>query len=359
MRRALKRLAELSPKFGMTIDTADVGRTRLLCAPLPSFGGTLPGTLAPPTPRQIEAKYDWIRETNPDGVTEVIVTYSYAEMFGLAEARILFDADERFRLVDGQTVSVLDLHRGMSIEMADGTVGTILGNPERRYEIPVPPLPAENQLWTSRVVGRVKHTTYEVVEFRWGGQVVKVTPGHEVWSEDRRGWVGSHELLKGENIRVAGNVVAPVESIRRIPGMIDVFGIEIEYFHNYFVGVGDDAMLVHNGPQCIVKPAETIADRASFTIRGARRIDGLREATHADVVKAFQGTGFTPSSHFIGRVIDPRTSALGTRTFGDLQTIIRKGALVNAGRGESAFVHQGMAIVFDPKIGKLITLRPW
>jgi hypothetical protein len=28
----------------------------------------------------------------------------------------------------------------------------------------------------------------------------------------------------------------------------------VEYFHNYFVGTGANAMLVHNGPLCLVKP---------------------------------------------------------------------------------------------------------
>jgi hypothetical protein len=241
-----------------TIDTVEVGKTRVVCAPLPPYGdgAALVGTLAPPTPEQILAKYEAIRDGNPDGATEGVVTYKYPEMFGFAEVRMVFDADEYFRLVDGRVIGVLDLFRGMHLQMADGTVGAIMGNPERRYEIPVPPLPDGNGLWTSRVIGQVRHTAYEVVEFRWADQVVTVTPGHPVWSADRRGWVGAHELLPGERIRVAGNVVAPVEgSGRRRSERIEVFGIEVEYFHNYFVGTGADAMLVHNGPKCLVRPA--------------------------------------------------------------------------------------------------------
>ncbi|MCZ2341263.1 MAG: hypothetical protein LC104_05630 [Bacteroidales bacterium] len=254
--RAIKRLAALPSPPGATIDTMDVGRSRLTCAALPSVCDDLPGTLAPPTPRQVEAKYDWIRESNPDGVTEVVVTYSFAGPFSQSEARIAVDADEHFRLADGREVSVLDLHRGMPVVLADGSVGTLLGHPERRYDVPVPPLRYEDGLWASRVIGRVKHTAHEIIEFRWAGQVVPVTPGHEVWSADRRGWVGAHELYKGEMIRVCGNTVAPVEGMRRVPKLVEVFGIEVEYFHNYFVGTGPDAMLVHNGPRCVVKPAD-------------------------------------------------------------------------------------------------------
>lgn len=257
--RALTRLEAQRPHYeNMTIGNVDVGRARLMCAQLPPYadGVALPGTLAPPTPLQVETKYKEIRDSNPYGVTEVVVTYTYPEMFGFAEARMVFDPDEVFPLVDGRLVSVLDLFRGMQVVMSDGTIGTISGTPERRYEIPVPPLPGHNGLWTSRVVGQVKHTAHEIVEFRWGGQMVRVTPGHAVWSADRRGWVGAHELLPGEMIRVAGNMVAPVEAMKRVPGQIEVFGIEVEYFHNYFVGTGDNAMLVHNGPQCLVRPAE-------------------------------------------------------------------------------------------------------
>jgi hypothetical protein len=259
-RRALERFVSRPPLTGEpTIESVDVGRTRVDCAPLPPYGdgAALAGTVAPPTPLQVEAKYEAIRKSNPEGVTEVVVTYTYPEMFGFAEVRMVFDADEVFRLMDGRVVGVLDLFRGMQVLMADGTVGTITENPERRYEIPIPPLPHDDGLWGSRVIGQVKHTAYEVVEFRWAGQMVRVTPGHPVWSVSRRGWVGAHELLPGELIRVAENSVAPVEGPGRLQtDRFVVYGIEVEYFHNYFVGKPPDAMLVHNGPQCLVRPAE-------------------------------------------------------------------------------------------------------
>jgi hypothetical protein len=53
------------------------------------------------------------------------------------------------------------------------------------------------------------------------------------------------------------NFVLPVESVGpRRAGLIEVYGIEVEFFHNYFVGSGDSAMLVHNGPEYIKRPAE-------------------------------------------------------------------------------------------------------
>lgn len=76
-------------------------------------------------------------------------------------------------------------------------------------------------------------------------------------------------------------------------------------------------------------------------------------------MKAFEGTGLSPSGHFIHRLKDPRTADLGVRSFKDVETIIRKGHIVDAEDGLKAIVHEGMAIVYNPKTGRLVTLRPW
>jgi hypothetical protein len=299
MRRAFRRLAALPPQPNVTISTVDVGRTRLDCAPIPPLGETLPGTLGPPTARQIEGKYDLIRESNPDGVTEVLVSYTYPEEWGVAEARMVFDADEHFTLADGQVISVLELKSGMPLRMEDGGTGTVMADPEFRTEHPVPPLPSDEGLWSSRVVGQVKHTTYEIIHFRWAGQEVRVTPGHVVWSEDRQWWIRAQELEPGELVRVAGNFVAPVEGPGRVrTGPVEVYGIEVEYFHNYFVGRGPDAMLVHNGPECVGKPARA----ESGKLRGTGTRAGMSEdplfGAGYDAIFGNKGKRAAPTSRF-------------------------------------------------------------
>jgi hypothetical protein len=125
--RALARQeAQLPRDRNVTVDTPDVGRTRVLCAPLAPYGDgvALQGTLAPPTPLQGEAKYEEIRRSNPEGVTEVLVSYTYPDLFGFAEVQAVFDADEYFQLADGRAVSVLDLFRGMQVP------GDTTGNPK-------------------------------------------------------------------------------------------------------------------------------------------------------------------------------------------------------------------------------------
>jgi hypothetical protein len=292
-RRAFRRLASLPPQQNVTISTVDVGRTRLDCAPIPPLGETLPGTLGPPTARQIEGKYDLIRESNPNGVTEVLVTYTYPEEYGVAEARMVFDADEHFTLADGQVISVSELKCGMQLRMNEGGVGTITADPEFRTEHPVPPLPSDDGLWSSRVVGQVKHTTYEIIHFRWAGQEVRVTPGHVVWSEDRQWWIRAQELQPGELVRVAGNFVAPVEGPGRVKtGPVEVYGVEVEYFHNYFVGTGPDAMLVHNGPECVGKPA--LAEKKA----SAHLSTDPKFAAGYDAIFGTKGKRAAPASRF-------------------------------------------------------------
>ncbi|GIW83448.1 MAG: hypothetical protein KatS3mg105_5255 [Gemmatales bacterium] len=109
----------------------------------------------------------------------------------------------------------------------------------------------------------------------------------------------------------------------------------------------------------VVAPRGALQGLESFKFRGASCIDGLREATHADIVNAFKGTGYTPSNHFITRLKDVRTDRLGIRTFKDVETIFRKGSVFDADDGAVAIVHNGMAIIVDPATKRLITLRPW
>jgi hypothetical protein len=274
-------------------------------------GVTLEGTLAPPRPLQVEAKYKKIQESNPEGVTEVLVRYTYPDMWGFAEARAVFDADEHFPLVDGRVVSVLDLFRGMQVQLSRGRIGSILGNPERRYEIPVPPLPEQHGLHSSRVIGLVKHIADEIVKFRWANQMVQVTPGHVVWSADRRGWVGAHELAPGELIRVAGNSVAPVEGLRHVPGHIEVFGIEVEYFHNYFVGTGANAMLVHNGPEKVARPLEAAA--ANRLPNNMARVLSTEELAKVEgnIAKAVEKYGQLPEAHAVHQAVAAKAKELG------------------------------------------------
>jgi hypothetical protein len=48
-----------------------------------------------------------------------------------------------------------------------------------------------------------------------------------------------------------------------------VFGIEVEYFRNYFVGTEANAVLVHNGPEKAARPVQEVREM-SLSPSGAR-----------------------------------------------------------------------------------------
>ncbi|MDN3672968.1 hypothetical protein QWY99_07875 [Flavobacterium branchiarum] len=59
----------------------------------------------------------------------------------------------------------------------------------------------------------------------------------------------------------------------------------------------------------------------------------LRGLTHQQLVRAFEGTGFTLSGHAIKRLKDIRISNLGFNTLNDIKQIFNKGIPFDAGGG--------------------------
>lgn len=118
-------------------------------------------------------------------------------------------------------------------------------------------------------------------------EVIEGTPIHPIWSVDRDDWVELGELQQGEQLLgQAGPAIVLSVTILNHPTA--VYNIEVHGEHVY--QVGELSVLVHN------------AYFSDFRFRGAVRIDGLREATHADIVKAFDGAGVSLSNHFITRL---------------------------------------------------------
>ncbi|MEM9189324.1 MAG: putative Ig domain-containing protein [Myxococcota bacterium] len=108
----------------------------------------------------------------------------------------------------------------------------------------------------------------------------------------------------------------------------------------------------------------TIARATANSLRGTRFVGLARNQvfstlTRQAVRNAFTRIGLRPSNHFIARVFHPRTRALGVNSLRGIETILRRGVLVESHSGAYAVVHRGLAIVFDPKTRILITLTPW
>jgi hypothetical protein len=97
----------------------------------------------------------------------------------------------------------------------------------------------------------------------------------------------------------------------------------------------------------------------AFKFQGARRLDSLRSATHADIVKAFESTGLKPSGHFVMRVKDARLEGLRLHIFKDLENILRYGTPIYQDNGTVALVYGKLAVIIDPIRKTLVTVQPW
>ena len=190
-----------------------------------------------PPPRQLPA------------VRRVSVDYTFPEPFGNAEVNFCFEVGRLAQLEGGFVVTVERLQPGMRFILDNGAVATVTAVGTPKVWEPPPAEPDEDGNYQRRVIGRIKHTGFMVLDLTFGGLTVTTTPGHLFYSLDRRGWVGAETLHvgeallndKGERLRLDGK-----SRIRH--GFVELYNIEVEQHHTYFVGrERGNSALAHNG----------------------------------------------------------------------------------------------------------------
>lgn len=198
-------------------------------------------------------------DTVPLLPVEVSLRYTYSEPYGTAEVSYIFPGGRVFVLENGLPILVDDLKPSMRIRLKESGIATIMAV-AFSYEPPSPPMQLENGLVMSRVIGTIKHHWNTVMDVSWLGYTATGTPSHPYYSVDQQAYVPAADLRLGEMLQTDADTVTPVQSVsapRR--GLFEVFNIEVEHFHNYFVGSGGGgAVLVHNGG-CIETPLEAEA----------------------------------------------------------------------------------------------------
>lgn len=232
--------------------------------------------------------------------------------------------------------------------------------------------------WVDRHVEETHHNFYEgpLVSIRLGSETVRCTVHHPFWvvsgsnlstrptprglkkyeneNESLTGrWVDSHDIRPGDVIYTKDFQEIEVENVsQELTSNFQTCNLTVSVDPNF--SVGTLSLLVHNTSVC-----DAIKNRKSFGFKsGTNGIDGLREATHADFTKAFDGTGFVPTGHFVTRLKDPRLSAMGVRSFADLRAIFRNGNQFDANNGAIGFAFENASIILDPSTGSLITIKP-
>ncbi len=192
---------------------------------------------------------------------EVGLHYTYPEPFGEAEVTFVFPAGKCFLLENDDPILVENLKSGDHVVLRDDQIATIT-EVRLYYEPPDPPTVGENGRVLSRVIGTIKHKGPTVIDVQWAGYTATNSPEHPYYSVSRQRYVPANQLQVDELLRTDDNLVTPVLSVSAPRhGLIDLYNIEVEHFHNYYVGSGEgNSVLVHNGPAA---RADTLTRRSS------------------------------------------------------------------------------------------------
>jgi RHS repeat-associated protein len=94
-----------------------------------------------------------------------------------------------------------------------------------------------------RVVKRIRRTGAAVLDIYVGDTVISCTPEHPFWVEGS-GWVAAGDLVRGSPLVTKDGKVVRVEWVSRREGQFEVYNIEVEQLHTYYVS--NLAVLVHN-----------------------------------------------------------------------------------------------------------------
>jgi hypothetical protein len=239
-----------------------------------------------------------------DPIVRVGVDYTFDETFGRAEVGYSFPLGQLVILDTGFVLPVERLEPGMRMRLEDGHIAIVTGVDEPKTWEPPSRTPDSDGRYARRVLGTIKRTGYVVFDLIAGGQSITTTPGHPFWSVDRRSWVAAGELRVGERLRTGDGSSVPVEGkspLRR--ELIELYNIEVEEFHTYFVGSDiRSGILAHNGlgGDCgIPKPASTPVGRKGNPLGAVHpnpptTINGRPFSGHA--IDQMQARGIPPSA---------------------------------------------------------------
>ena len=291
----------------------------------------------------------------PDAATvdvlpiEIGLKYTYPEPLGIAEVSHVLPAGRIYQLADGRRIVNDDIEPDMQVVLQDGAIGTISAV-RRFYDPPDPPIQVGPGQFLARVVGTIKHKGIETVDVSWPGNTVTGSTDHRYYSVSRGGYVPASELHVDEILRSDDGQHAPVTSIgERKLGLIDLYNIEVEHFHNYHVGKGP-SVLVHNGAAggnaYTNLPADVAAASRAETARLKRVFQGVRDP--AVVAQNLQGKSPKEIAALLP-IYDPDRQNPMMGIFVDTQTGMAYGLRSGSGVDTEGFVHGGIEFRACPK----------
>ena len=245
-------------------------------------------------------------EPEPESVTRVELTYVSENGFGTAEVSFAYLLGTPIIMRNGSVLQAELIEPGMQFRLEDGGYATVThAETPKEYECP--------SKTSGIVVGKVKYSGHHPrMDMRVSGELIQSTPGHLFWSPTRRAWEPLENFRAGEYLSNRNGDPVRIDWISSIYWEFgDLYNLEVEDAHTYFVGGGDHGgILTHNGLDmgCRV-PRAAIAGAdipwSSPAVRAAARQlrEGATEITvasrsHAEelFLRMFQGDGFRNTS---------------------------------------------------------------
>ena len=183
-------------------------------------------------------------------ITRVSVKYAIDDAFGRAEVGFCYPLGTMIIMADGKVLPVEWLKPGMRFRLEDGGFATVTKVDEPKVWEPPSQEKDKHGNSVRRVIGTVKYTGY-FPRFDRGvaGEILQTTPGHLFWSVTRNSWQPAESFRIGEMLRNRQGMPVPVVSISQIRmEFCDLYNIEVEDYHTYFVGGGPHGGIwTHNG----------------------------------------------------------------------------------------------------------------
>ncbi|MBX9622241.1 MAG: HINT domain-containing protein [Gemmataceae bacterium] len=175
--------------------------------------------------------------------------YTFSEEFGKAEVSYAFSTKQQFVLEDGNVTWAEFLKPGMRFKLEDGGVATVTKVAPPRVVLPPSDKVYEGGLYEKRILGTIKRTGLVVFDIHFGGGLtVTTTPGHPIYSITRQAFVPAGILRPGELLSNDRGGTTPVVALSEPRyGLVELYNLEVEDFHTFFVGKTGNAVMVHNG----------------------------------------------------------------------------------------------------------------
>jgi hypothetical protein len=142
--------------------------------------------------------------------------------------------------------------------------------------------------------------TYHWVEIEADGEVIHATRSHPFWVQSEKRWFRAADLKPGMMVLLQSGQAVAVSAINfdNLDQAEATYNFEVAYQHNYFVG--ENRVLVHNGPSFIVTANGTVFPMPS----GAVGPGPVNSGNGFSFTGGSGGNGLSPQTTGL-RIMDP------------------------------------------------------